>query len=321
MKPGSPNRHRVVVTGAGGFIGRALVSHLARSNCDVLALSRSEPIAKDVTSAVIGDYADVGRLQPLFRGYDSVVHLAALAHRSVATHESGAGTVFAPSVAAAASVATAAAAAGVRRLVFVSSIGVNGNRTDARPFSEEDPAHPVEPYALGKMQAETAVRQVAAEHPGLEFVIVRPPLVYGPGAPGNFGRLVRAVQRGMPLPLRGVTNRRSFLGLDNLAGFIELALRHPDARNELYLLSDGEDVSTSEFIRRIGQACGTPARLFSCPAPLLRFLARVGGREEQLDRLVSSLQVDSGKARAQLGWRPSLTLDEGLRRAVAGSRG
>jgi nucleoside-diphosphate-sugar epimerase len=320
MAPISPHRHRVAVTGASGFIGRALVSHLAQAGHEVLAVSRSEPSAKDIASVVVGDYTDSASLERIFAGYDSVVHLAALAHRGVSAREPDPGAVFAPNVAAATSVAAAAAAARVRRLVLVSSIGVNGNHTDVQPFTEAGPAAPVEPYAVSKWQSETAVRQVVAEHPALEFVIVRPPLVYGPGAPGNFARLVRAIRRGMPLPLGGLANRRSFLGLDNLLGFIELALRHPDARNELYLLSDGEDVSTAEFIHRIGQACRKPARLVHCPLPLLRFLARLGGREEQLDRLASSLQVDSSKARTQLGWKPSLTLDEGLRRAVARSR-
>jgi nucleoside-diphosphate-sugar epimerase len=313
--------HRVVVTGASGFIGRALVSRLAQSGHEVLAVSRSGSGAEPGSTLVLRDYSDPAPLARNFAGYDTVVHLAALAHRSVPSHEGRAGAVFAPNVAAATAVANAAAAAGVRRLVLVSSIGVNGNRTGPRPFSEEDAANPVEPYAVSKWQSESAVRQVASDHPDLEFVIVRPPLVYGPGAPGNFGRLLRAVQRGMPLPLGGLANRRSFLGLDNLLNFIELTIGHPGARNELYLLSDGEDVSTDDFIRRLGRACGTPARLVYCPLPLLGMLARLGGRQEQLDRLVSSLQVDSTKARTQLGWSPAFTLDEGLRRAVAGSRG
>lgn len=312
----SPHPHRVVVTGASGFIGRALVAHLARSGHEVLAVSRSEFAPRDFPSAVVRDYTDAAHLAQIFAGHDTVVHLAALAHRGVSAQEPEASAVFAPNVAAARAVAVAAAAAGLRRLVLVSSIGVNGNRTDSRPFSESDSVNPVEPYAMSKWQSESAVRQVAREHPRLDIVIVRPPLVYGPDAPGNFARLLRAVRRGMPLPLGGLANRRSFLGLDNLLNFIELAMRHPAARNELYLLSDGEDVSTDEFIRRLGRACGRPARLVHCPLALLRFLARLGGREEQLDRLVSSLQVDSGKARAQLGWSPPFTLDEGLRRAA-----
>ncbi len=309
---------RILVTGASGFIGRALVAYLAHCGHEVLAVSRAPATAGSVPSARVPDYTDMARLTELLRGHDTVVHLAALAHRQLSGDAETIAAAFATNVAGTRTVAAASAAAGVRRFILISSIGVNGQRTDARPFTEEDAPQPAEPYALSKLQCELALREVVGQHSSMDFVIIRPPLVYGPGAPGNFGRLLRAVARRTLFPLGGVTNQRSFLGLDNLLSLIERCTRHPGARNQVYLASDGEDVSTVEFIRRIGQALGTPARMLNIPLPLIRLPARLVGRGAQIERLVASLQVDSGKARRQLGWAPPLSLDEGLRRAAAG---
>lgn len=311
--------HRILVTGASGFIGRALVPYLARCGHDVLAMSRSVVSAACARAVRVNDYSDAAQLTNLLRGQDTVVHLAAMAHRNVSGSADSIAAAFAANVAATTAMATASAAAGVKRFILVSSIGVNGNCTKGRPFTEEYAPQPAEPYAISKLQCELALREVVSQNPAMDFVIIRPPLVYGPQAPGNFGRLLQAVARRKWLPLGRVANQRSFVGLDNLLGFIELCARHPAARNQVYLVCDGEDVSTAEFIRRIAQALGTPARLLNIPLSPMRMLARLAGRGEQIERLVASLQVDNRKARTQLGWTPPVSLDEGLRRAVAGT--
>ena len=310
---------RVAVTGASGFIGRALCTYLVGCGHSVLALSRAPQTIHAVQCAQVPSYTDVKQLTDLLHGCDVVIHLAALAHRNIAGGASAAAAAFAANVDATQATALASAAAGVRRFVLISSIGVNGQSTDTVAFDEVTPPQPTEPYAVSKWQCELALRDVVARHAGLEFVTIRPPLVYGPDAPGNFSQLLQAVARRSLLPLGAVANQRSFIGVENLVNFIELCAHHPSASNQIYLISDGEDVSTPEFIRRIGQALGTPARLMAIPLPLLRLLAGLLGRDAQVARLVASLQVNSGKARSQLAWGPPVSLDEGLRRAVQGA--
>ena len=309
---------RILITGASGFIGRALATYLAHCGHNVLAVSRAPLTAIGIPSARVSDYTNLARLTELLRGHDTVIHLAALAHRQISGDAKTVAAAFATNVASTRATAIASAAADVRRFILISSIGVNGQCTSAQPFTEEDSPQPAEPYATSKLQCELALREVVEQHPSMNFVIIRPPLVYGPNAPGNFDRLLRAVVHRSLLPLGGVTNQRSFVGLDNLLSFIELCARHPDADDQIYLVSDGEDVSTAEFIRRIGQALDTPAQLLNIPLPLIRVLSRLVGRGAQIERLLASLQVDSNKARRQLGWTPPLTLDEGLRRVADG---
>lgn len=214
------------------------------------------------------------------------------------------------------SLAREAAAKGVRRPIFISSIGVNGN-SSAAPFTEEDPPAPVEPYAVSKLQAETVLREICAET-GMEVVIIRPPLVYGANAPGNFGLLVKALARQVPLPLGAVKNRRSFVAIDNLVDLILICIDHPAAANQVFLVGDGEDLSTTELLVRLGDALGTPARLLPVPQKLMSFGLRVLGKTDLSRRLFGSLQVDITMVRNVLGWSPPVSVDEGLRRA--GSR-
>jgi UDP-glucose 4-epimerase len=210
-----------------------------------------------------------------------------------------------------------AAAAGVRRFVIVSSIGVNGAETFQRPFTAHDEAAPHSPYAASKYEAELGLQALAAET-GLEVVIIRPPLVYGPGAPGNFGSLMRWLKRGVPLPLGAIHNQRSLVALDNLVDLLVTCITHPAAANQTFLVSDGEDVSTTELLRRMGEAMGRPARLLPVPVSLLKLAAIVVGKPDVAQRLCGSLQVDISKTRQLLSWTPPLSLDEGLRRAAAG---
>jgi UDP-glucose 4-epimerase len=206
------------------------------------------------------------------------------------------------------------ASVGGRRLVFLSSIKVNG---DAGVCKESDAPNPQDPYGVTKHEAEVCLRQVAAET-GLEVVIIRAPLVYGPGVRANFEALLCAVARGIPLPLGAVHNRRSFVALDNLVDFILVCMNRQAAANETFLVSDDEDLSTTELLRRIARAMGRPARLVPVAPAILFAAASLFGKGDIARRLLGSLQADISKARELLGWRPSVDVDEGLRTTVAG---
>lgn len=205
-----------------------------------------------------------------------------------------------------------AARAGVRRFIFISSIGVNGN-VSKRPFSADEHPHPAEAYAQSKWQAEQALWEIQKQT-GMEVVIIRPPLVYGPDAPGNFGILVRWVEKGVPLPLGAIHNKRSLVGIDNLVDLIIRCLDHPAAANQVFLAGDGEDLSTTELLRGVGKAMGKPARLIPVPAGLLQLGATVLGNKAMAQRLLGSLQVDISKTCELLDWKPPYTVEEGLRR-------
>jgi len=210
-----------------------------------------------------------------------------------------------------------AAEAGVRRFIFISSIGVNGGETTAHPFTVDDSVSPHTPYAVSKHEAEVGLRALA-EDTAMEIVIIRPPLVYGPNAPGNFYSLMKFLASRVPLPLGSVkANRRSFVYLDNLIDLIVTCLDHPKAANQTFLVSDGEDLSTTDLLRRMGQALGKPARLIPVPQQLLTLAAKVLGKPGIAQRLCGSLQVDIAKTRELLGWNPPVSVDEGLRRTAA----
>jgi nucleoside-diphosphate-sugar epimerase len=200
--------------------------------------------------------------------------------------------------------------AGVNRFVFISSIGVNGNNTQ-KPFSEDDEPHPHDPYSVSKYEAEQGLKQIAQET-GLEVVIIRPPLVYGANAPGNFASMLRWIQKGVPLPLGAVHNQRSLVALDNLVNFMQLCCVHPKAANETFLIADGEAVSTTELLRRVARAYQVPARLIPIPVSVMTFAANLLGKGAVANRLFGNLQVDSRKARELLGWKPVVTMEAQL---------
>jgi len=207
--------------------------------------------------------------------------------------------------------------AGVRRFVFVSSIKVNGELTSPlAPFTEKDRANPVDPYGISKYEAELGLLEIASET-GMEVVIVRPPLIYGPGVKGNFRVMMEVLARKFPLPLALITdNMRSLLALDNLIDFLTLCVSHPEAACRIFLVSDQHDVSTAELLRHLGEAMGVTARLFPVSRSLLRGAASLAGKHSMYQRLCGSLVVDSSSASQLLGWAPPLALDEGLRRAA-----
>lgn len=222
-------------------------------------------------------------------------------------------------VAGSLNLARQAAEAGVKRMVFVSSVKVNGEYSlSGQPFTEESVPAPADFYGVSKLEAEIALRSLAQET-GMELVIIRPPLVYGPGVKANFAALLHAVKAGWPLPLASVNNQRSLVGLDNLVSFIETCAVHPHAAGETFLVSDGQDLSTPELIRRMAYAAQVPARLLPIPAWFLESGASLLGKREAVRRLCGNLQVDIAKARDLLGWSPPCSIDDGLRRTVTGS--
>lgn len=208
--------------------------------------------------------------------------------------------------------ARSAAAKGVKRLIFVSSIKVNGEITyDDQQFSETNEPLPQDPYGMSKFEAEQALRIIAKET-GLEVVAVRPPLIYGAGVKGNFMQMLKVIAKGIPLPLASVHNRRSLVYVENLVDALIVCATHPAAAGQTYLVSDGEDISTPDLLRRLGDAMGRPARLFPCPPALLKLAGRMTGKSNQIDRLLGSLQIDSGKIRSELNWIPPYSLQQGL---------
>ncbi len=272
-----------------------------------------------VKQEIIGDLMEEIDWQSALENVSIIVHCAARVHviRDNATDPLAA--FRAVNVRGTLNLARQAATAGVQRFVFISSIGVNGAETFQNPFTDQDQATPHSPYAVSKYEAELGLQALAAET-GLEVVIIRPPLVYGPGAPGNFGSLMRWLQRGVPLPLGAIYNLRSLVALDNLVDLIELCITHPAAANQIFLVSDGEDVSITELLRRMSQALGCSECLIPVPATWLKLAAAMVGKQDVAQRLCGSLQVDIEKTRRLLDWTPPLSLDEGLKKAAEGLR-
>ena len=242
---------------------------------------------------------------------DVIIHLAARVHvMRETTHDSSAAFDVVNCVATR-NLAAAAAAGGVRRLIYVSSIKVNGESTCFGPFTPEDAPLPTDAYAMSKWKAEMALWEVAHSS-GLEIAIVRPPLVYGPGVRGNFLRLLKLVQLGLPLPFGAVCNRRSMIFNGNLANALIACAMHPAAPSKTYLVSDGEDLSTSDLVRRLAAALGKRARLLPVPRGLLQLGGALTGKGAEVGRLIGSLQVDSSRIRSDLGWTPPSSVEEGI---------
>ena len=304
--------HTVLLTGATGFLGRGLVRQLGnssryhvvaavRSPCRIAGCSRVHAIGA-FTSTV--DWTDV------LAGVNTVIHAAARAH---VTYSAESHAEFRDvNVDVTLELAKQASTNKINRFIFISSIGVNGS-TNTRPFSVFDQPSPAEPYAQSKWDAEQGLWQIQ-EETGMEVVIIRSPLVYGHDAPGNFGSLVRWVEKGVPLPLGSVYNKRSLVGIDNLVDLIVRCIDHPAAANKVLLAGDGEDLSTTELLRAVGEAMGKPARLIPVPAGVLQLGATLLGKKAMAQRLLGSLQVDISKTCELLDWKPPYTVQEGLRR-------
>ena len=310
----------IAVTGANGFVGNALVHSLANSfePHEVLALSRKPLpyLPRNVKEIIFRDLSLFPQGHQIFRNVSTVVHCAALVHVTRHRYSASVDVYRQVNVLGTINLARKAAQAGVRRFVFLSSVKVNGESTIiGNPFTPFDIPAPSEPYGISKLEAEQSLTALAAET-GMEVVIVRPPLVYGPGAKANFAALLRAVQRGWPLPFGCVHNQRSFLALENLVDFISTCATHPAAANHTFLVSDGQDLSTIELVRGIAKATGVSARLLPVPVWALRAGGVLLGKGNMVQRLCCNLQVDISNARNLLGWVPPVSVEDGLRRAI-----
>lgn len=244
-------------------------------------------------------------------GVDVVVHLAARVHVMRETASDPLTEFRAVNVGVTEALARAAATYGVQRLVFVSSIKVNGEATSGVPYTPDDPPAPHDPYGVSKWEAEQTLKSIA-EATGLEVVVIRPPLIYGAGVRGNFLRLLKLVSLGMPLPFGAVHNRRSMVYNGNLASALMACAFHPKASGKTYLVADGEDLSTAELVRRLAIASRKRAVLVSVPPRALRWMGTLAGREAEIERLVGSLEVDSNLLRSELGWTAPFSIDDGI---------
>ena len=308
MKDGRPV---VLLTGANEFVGRNLAPVLKSNGMIVRqAIRKPSSDANSVIINAIGPQTDWNKA--LFE-VDAVVHLAARVHhpreehateiyRSINTE----GTLH---------LAQSAAKAGVRHFIYISTVLVNGSTTDGRPpFREDDRLTPRGVYGMSKAAAEAGLEAMAKDT-DMNITVIRPPLIYGAGALGNFKLLVTAVERGIPLPFGSIHNRRAFLGIENLASFVVHRLTHPGGKFDVFLVADDEQVSTPEFVRRIATALGKKPRIVSLPLFALNLLFRLSGRSEAAESVAGSLEVDVSKA-LRTGWRPQLSLDEGLRSSL-----
>jgi nucleoside-diphosphate-sugar epimerase len=301
----------VAVIGANGFIGGALFDRLRASGVDAVPVVRQPRGLPG--ERVAGDFNESVDWTAVLTGVDTIIHAAARVHVMRDRSADPLTEFRRVNRDGTANLAQQAASKGVRRLVFISTIKVNGESTaPGRPFRADDAPNPSDAYAISKYEAEQILSGVA----GLETVIIRPPMVYGPGAAGNFKSMARWVEAGVPLPLGAATgNRRSLVAIDNLLDLICLGMTHPAAAGRVFLASDGADVSTAELLRKLGAAMGKPARLLPVPPRMLHMAAALVGRRPEADRLLGNLQVDIGDTRDRLGWEPRIGLEEGLMRA------
>lgn len=310
----------ILVTGANGFVGQRLCQQMRQEGLAIRGAYRTDTPQTDIIEPTrIGSIdADTDWTLAL-KNIQGVVHLAARVHVMNDKSAHPLAEFRRVNVDGTARLARQAAAAGVKRFVFLSSVKVNGEATvPGSPFTASDAPTPQDPYGISKQEAEQVLRDISAQT-DMEVVIIRPPLVYGPGVKANFAAMMRWLAKGHPLPLGAITdNRRSLVALDNLTDLILICLKHPAAANETFLASDGEDLSTAELLRRMGQALGTPARLVAISPRLLAFGAALIGKDGIYQRLCGSLQVDITKTRNILGWTPPVSVDEGLRRAAHG---
>lgn len=307
----------ILVTGATGFVGKRLCSILQSRNYQFLAVSRAFPVdfLPHGVLRVIPDINAHTNWGDVLENVDVVIHLAARVHVLDENSVSPICAFREVNVEGTLNLARQAAKSGVKRFVFVSSVAVNGASTSEYAFTENDIPASDSAYALSKWEAEVALRQLALET-GLEIVIIRPPLVYGPFAKGNFAKLMAVVSRGIPLPFKSVNNLRSFIYVDNLVDALILCATHPAAKGKTYLISDGEDISTSELLIKLSMLLGRKPRLFRVPQWIFRIIFFLLRKPDIMNKLFGSLQIDSRKIRNELGWKPLYSLNEGLKATV-----
>jgi len=304
---------KFMISGAGGFVGRALCAELFRRGQSVSAAVRSDKSSiKNTEVIIVGAIDSKTKWADALCDVDVVIHLAARVHVMREKAADPLAEFLQVNLHGTSNLARQAACFGVKRFVYVSSVKVNGEQTSAtQSFTELDEPSPQDFYSISKWQAEQALWRIAQET-GLEIVVVRPPLVYGPGVKGNFAQMLAVIAKRFPLPLASVYNRRSLIYVENLVDALIVCATHPVAAGQTYLVCDGEDISTPDLLRQLGDAMGCPAHILPFPPSWLRMLGKLSGKSEQVERLLGSLQVDSGKIRRDLNWFPPYTLQQGL---------
>lgn len=306
---------RIGITGANGFVGKALATHLRQNRHQVCRLVRRHDGEADTKA--IGDMGPEAHWDGALTGLDCVIHCAGRAHRLHKKRGRSEALYHRVNALGSLHLAQQARAQGVRRLVFISSIGVHGAATrPGRPFRHEDIPAPVNAYGASKLEGERLLQEFARAS-GLEVVVVRPPLIYGPGAPGNFQRLIRLIRTQRPLPLGGIRNRRSLMGIDNLCSLLEQCCQQPAAAGDIFLAADRETISTPSLIRLLARALQCRSTLLPVPANLLRLLGAVTGKASEVGSLVDHLEIDIDHTQRTLQWSPPCSLEQGLREAVS----
>ncbi|MDP2071944.1 SDR family oxidoreductase [Methylotenera sp.] len=305
---------KILVTGASGFVGKSLCAELLSQGYSVLAAVRSSSsVVKNAEMVTIGEIDGDADWTDALKGVDVAIHLAARVHVMKDTALDPLTEFRKVNVEGTLNLAQQAAKVGIKRFVFVSSIKVSGEATEEeKPFTESDAANPQDAYGISKSEAEQGLLLIA-QQTGMEVVIIRPPLVYGAGVKANFASMMRAVQRGIPLPLGAIHNKRSFVYVENLVSLILRCIDHPAAVNQVFLVSDGCDLSTTELLRGCAVALGVKARLLPVPKSLIEVGAALLGKRNVAQRLCGNLQLDITKARTLLGWTPPYTIGQGLR--------
>jgi len=309
---------RTLISGSSGFIGQYLGRYLSERSYHIINTYRSLPdkLHNEDKSHFSINNIDAGtQWQIALNNVDSVVHLAARVHVMQETDADPLNAFREVNTQGTMNLARQAVQAGVKRFVYLSSIKVNGEQTTKHPFYADDLSEPQDPYALSKHEAEQQLLALGKET-GLEVVIIRPPLVYGPEVKGNFSRLIALVGKSLPLPLAGINNARSLVNIENLCSFIHTCLIHPKATGEVFLVSDGRDLSTSELFEKIAQALDKKSRLFYLPPGLIKLITTILGRKAEYERLFGSLQVDIAKNKQLLDWQPICSVEQGMRLAV-----
>jgi nucleoside-diphosphate-sugar epimerase len=310
---------KILVTGANGFVGRSLCTAVFSQGKAVRAVMRvASAQADDFEQVAVGSIDGGTDWSAALRDVNIVIHLAARVHVMSDNAVNPLAEFRKINVAGTLNLAQQAAKAGVKRFIFISSVKVNGEHTEIdKPFSETDAANPQDAYGISKHEAEQGLMRIA-EETGMEVVIIRPPLVYGAGVKANFASMMRVVQRGIPLPLGAIYNKRSFVYVKNLVSLILCCIDHPAAANQTFLVSDGQDISTAELLRGCAQALDVKLKLLPIPQRLIEACAAIIGKRDVATRLCGNLQVDITKARTLLGWTPPISMADGLRATTQG---
>jgi nucleoside-diphosphate-sugar epimerase len=308
---------KVLVTGATGFVGKPLIMELLREKFSVLAVTRSSNIPfGNINFVNIGEINAQTNWRNLLNNIDVVIHLAARVHVMKESSMEPLTEFRKINVEGTAKLATQAAISGVKRFIYISSIKVNGEYTDlGKPFDEDDEPNPIDSYAVSKLEAEKSLLQIS-KRTDMEVVIIRPPLIYGKEVKANFANMLSVLQRRIPLPFGNIKNQRSLIYVGNLVNFIIKCIQHPNAANQIFLVSDGNDLSTTDLLLKCADALGIKARLFYIPKWLLETILTVLGKKDVGQRLCSNLQVNISKASKLLNWTPTISVNEGLKTTV-----